>query len=316
MRPKSSGSSHSRLAPAHSGVAGKAGLALQVYEYSPRPTSPSRTSSIWNRAQGLLSVVTDVLSMRRLGFNVTQADELRYLGNISVWLRWMLIGICVALLLYRPAFDFVSYAEYSSILVLVSALNGFVHFRILANRKLTHQLILLLSVMDVMMPEKDGIEACREIREALPDTRVLILTASTDEDAVLAAVAAGATGYLQKLSGKERLLSTIQEVAAGEFSIPGDLTRRVFDRIRSATPGDGKPRHDGLTEREREILTLFAQGLSYAEIAEIRGNRPLTIRNAIYVIRDKIGAKSIQEMVVWAVRHGLLNGDPAQSARP
>ena len=171
-------------------------------------------------------------------------------------------------------------------------------------------------IMDVMMPVKDGIEACREIREALPDTRVLILTASTDEDAVLAAVAAGATGYLQKLSGKERLLSTIQEVAAGEFSIPGDLTRRVFDRIRSAPPGDGKPRHDGLTERERQILTLFAQGLSYAEIAEIRGNRPLTIRNAIYVIRGKIGAKSIQEMVVWAVRHGLLDDDPTQSPSP
>ena len=171
-------------------------------------------------------------------------------------------------------------------------------------------------IMDVMMPEKDGIEACREIREALPDTRVLILTASTDEDAVLAAVAAGATGYLQKFSGKEKLLSTIQEVADGEFSIPGDLTRRVFDKIRTAPPSEESQRSGGLTEREREILTLFAQGLSYAKIAEARGNRPLTIRNAIYVIRDKIGAKSVQEMVVWAVRHGLLNGDPAQSPSP
>ncbi len=166
-------------------------------------------------------------------------------------------------------------------------------------------------IMDVMMPEKDGIEACREIREALPDTRVLILTASTDEDAVLAAVAAGATGYLQKFSGKEKLLSTIQEVADGEFSIPGDLTRRVFDKVRTASTSDGSQRAGGLTLREQEILTLFAQGLSYAEIAEVRGNRPLTIRNAIYVIRDKIGAKSIQEMVVWAVRHGLLD-DNAQ----
>ena len=166
-------------------------------------------------------------------------------------------------------------------------------------------------IMDVMMPEKDGIEACREIREALPDTRVLILTASTDEDAVLAAVAAGATGYLQKFSGKEKLLSTIQEVADGEFSIPGDLTRRVFDKVRTASTSDGSLRAGGLTLREQEILTLFAQGLSYAEIAEVRGNRPLTIRNAIYVIRDKIGAKSIQEMVVWAVRHGLLD-DNAQ----
>ena len=171
-------------------------------------------------------------------------------------------------------------------------------------------------IMDLMMPEKDGIEACREIREALPETRVLILTASTEEDAVLAAVAAGATGYLQKFSGKEKLLSTIREVAEGEFSIPGDLTRRVFNKIRTAPPSKQSQRTNGLTPREREILTLFAQGLSYDAIAEVRGNRPLTIRNAIYIIRDKLGAKSIQEMVVWAVRKGLLDDDPPQSPSP
>ena len=66
-----------------------------------------------------------------------------------------------------------------------------------------------------------------------------------------------------------------------------------------------------LTEREQEILKLFAEGMSYAEIGEARGNRPLTIRNAIYGIRDKLGAKSSQEMVVWAVRNGLLDNDQA-----
>ena len=167
-------------------------------------------------------------------------------------------------------------------------------------------------IMDLMMPEKDGIEACREIRELLPDTRVLILTASTEEDAVLAAVTAGATGYLQKFSGKEKLLATIREVQAGEFSIPGDLAQRVFYRIRTTEGQTEKPQPDNLTEREQEILTLFAQGLSYAEIAEVRGNRPLTIRNAIYVIRDKLGAKSMQEMVIWAIRNGLLDIDPPQ----
>ena len=62
-----------------------------------------------------------------------------------------------------------------------------------------------------------------------------------------------------------------------------------------------------MTAREREILTLFTQGLSYAEIAEIRGNRPLTIRNAIYGIQNKLGIETKQELAVWAVRNGLLD---------
>ena len=65
-----------------------------------------------------------------------------------------------------------------------------------------------------------------------------------------------------------------------------------------------------LNTREREILKLFAKGMSYAEIAKARGNRPLTVRNAIYSIRDKLGAKSKQEIVVWAVRNGLLDNPP------
>lgn len=171
-------------------------------------------------------------------------------------------------------------------------------------------------IMDVMMPEKDGIDACREIREAVPDTRVLILTASTDEVAVMAAVDAGATGYLQKFSGKEQLLAAIRKVAAGEFTIPGELTRQVLHKIHTNAQKSESTPSDALTAREREILTLYARGLSYAEIAEARGNRPLTIRNAIYVIRDKLGAKSMQEMVIWAVRHGLLEVDPPQDDAP
>ena len=164
-------------------------------------------------------------------------------------------------------------------------------------------------IMDVLLPHKNGIDACQEIMAALPDTRVLMLTASTAEDAVIKAVAAGATGYLQKYSGKEQLLATIRAVEAGEFCIPGDVVRQVLSAIHApSAPGDtAEP--DRLTAREQEILKLFAEGRSYAEIAQVRGNRPLTIRNAIYGIRDKLGAKSTQEMVVWAVRNGLLDND-------
>ena len=86
-------------------------------------------------------------------------------------------------------------------------------------------------VMDVLMPNKDGVEACREIMESAPDTKVIMLTASNDEDAVIEAIAAGAMGYLQKISGMDRLLSTVREVAAGELRVPADVVRRVFAGI-------------------------------------------------------------------------------------
>ena len=163
-------------------------------------------------------------------------------------------------------------------------------------------------IMDVMMPIKNGIDACREITEALPDTKVLMLTASSEEDAEMEAVAAGAIGYLQKYSGKEKLLRTVRDVAEGQYRIPDDAMKRVFAGVRAGAP---QPTHEvnKLTTREREILTLFSQGLSYAEIAEARGNQPVTIRNGIYGIQDKLNIDTKQGLVVWAVRNGLLDDD-------
>ena len=152
-------------------------------------------------------------------------------------------------------------------------------------------------IMDVIMPLKNGIDACREIMDLLPNTRVLILTAATEEDAVIEAIAAGAMGYLQKFSGKEQLLAVVRDVAAGQYTIPNDAMHRVFTAIRTMSMQLDPP-PERLTTREREILKLFAQGLSYAQIAEAKGNRPVTIRNAIYGIQEKLGAKSKQDIVV------------------
>ena len=162
-------------------------------------------------------------------------------------------------------------------------------------------------VMDVLMPVKNGIEACREITDMLPDTHVLILTVATEEDAVIESVAAGAAGFLQKHTGKDEFLSAVRDVAGGEYRIPGDVIKRVFAGIRTAARRADPPDLEKLTAREQEILTLFAKGLSYAQIGEVRGSRPLTIRNAIYGIQSKLGTKTKQEMVVWAVRSGLLD---------
>ena len=162
-------------------------------------------------------------------------------------------------------------------------------------------------VMDVMMPGKDGVEACREIMESAPDTRVVMLTASTEEAAVVEAVAAGATGYLQKETDRERLLAAVRGVFRGELLVPVAVVRRVFGQIRDAAGTGDAAEAAGLTPREREVLVSFAQGMSYGRIAEARGVKTVTVRNAVYSIQQKLGVGSMQGLVLWAVRNGLLD---------
>ena len=83
-------------------------------------------------------------------------------------------------------------------------------------------------VMDLIMPVKNGIDSCREIMDELPGTRVLVLTMSTEQDAVVDSLAAGATGYLQKVCGRQEFLTAVRDVAAGQYRIPNDAMRRVL----------------------------------------------------------------------------------------
>ena len=162
-------------------------------------------------------------------------------------------------------------------------------------------------VMDVIMPNKDGIDACREIMELLPDTRVMMLTASSEEDAVIEAVAAGATGYLQKYSRPEELVEAVLDVAEGRLRISGKVVREVFAIVRGDRTLSSRQASQKLTVLERKTLTLFASGRSYTEIAEERGNSTVTVRNNLYRIQDKLGIGTKQELVIWAVRNGLVD---------
>ena len=162
-------------------------------------------------------------------------------------------------------------------------------------------------VMDVIMPNKDGIDACREIRELLPDTRVLMLTASSEMHAVIEAVAAGATGYLQKYSQPEELVQAVVDVAEGRLRIPDRAVQEVFALVRRDPDYTSNRASDRLTELERQTLTLFASGTSYTEISEVRGVSTVTVRNTLYRIQDKLGVKTKQELVIWAVRSGLVD---------
>ena len=162
-------------------------------------------------------------------------------------------------------------------------------------------------VMDVMMPCKDGVNACREIMELLPETRVLMLTASTEEDAVIEAFAAGATGYLEKYSQPEELVEAVVDVAAGRLRIPEKAVKEVFAMVRGAREIASHQPVGDLTTVERETLAQFASGKSYAQIAEGRGKSTVTVRNTLYRVQDKLRVKTKQGLVIWAVRNGLLD---------
>ena len=163
-----------------------------------------------------------------------------------------------------------------------------------------------LVLMDVIMPRKDGVEACREIMAAASEVRVVMLTASNAEDAVVESVAAGASGYLLKETDMEQLLSALRSAAVGDFRLPPEMVRRAFTAIRGDGSAGDAAAAAGLTDRQREILVQFARGLTYAQIAEARGIRPVTVRNAIYGIQEKLGLEKVQGLVFWAVRNGLL----------
>ncbi len=169
--------------------------------------------------------------------------------------------------------------------------------------------------MDAELPVRNGIDTCRDIKESLPETNILILAGSADGELALESVMAGAIGFLPKYSSKERFLDTVGDVSRGEYRIPGELIRKLVGGFGSRVRNGSALGTVKLNQRQREILTLFAQGMSYTQIADVRGKRPLTIRNSIYGIQRKLQVGSKQEMVVWAVRNGLLDDEPLYEGR-
>ena len=162
-------------------------------------------------------------------------------------------------------------------------------------------------VMDAIMPRQDGIDACREIMELSPGTRVVVLTASTEEDAVLNAVAAGASGHVRKDLRPEDFVETVVEVAQGRLRFPDESVRKVFAMLRGEGSLMSRRPSEILTASELETVDLFARGKPYAEIATIRGNSVVTVRNTLYRVQEKLDLRNKQELVVWAVRNGLLD---------
>lgn len=163
-------------------------------------------------------------------------------------------------------------------------------------------------VMDIRMPDWSGVEACREIVAARPGTRVIMLTSYADEEAVMASVVAGASGYLLKQIRSTELAEAIRTVAHGGSLLDPSVTERVFAKIREwgsrPSPKSGK-----LTPQERKIVPLIAEGKTNREIAREVFLSEKTVRNYVSSILAKLGVENRTQIAVIASTEGLARDD-------
>jgi DNA-binding NarL/FixJ family response regulator len=166
-------------------------------------------------------------------------------------------------------------------------------------------------VMDVRLPDGSGIEACREIRSTRPETRVVMLTSYPDEEAVLSAIIAGASGYLLKQVRGRDLVTAIESVGNGDSLLDPAVTEKVLQRVRTAASGGANDELAELTAQERKILLLVAEGKTNKEIASEVYLSDKTVKNYVSSILSKLNLQRRTQAAAFVARHHL--SDPPGS---
>jgi len=162
-------------------------------------------------------------------------------------------------------------------------------------------------IMDISMPGMGGIEATQTVRAKHPEVQVLALTMHEDESYVFQLLRAGAAGYVLKRAAAQDLVQAVRAAAKGEaFLYPSVARKVVEDYLRRVETGEERERYDGLTTREKEILTLIAQGLSNQQIAEKLFISIKTVQTHRAHILEKLGLHDRTELVRYAIRKGLI----------
>ena len=169
---------------------------------------------------------------------------------------------------------------------------------------LAKALCLDVMLMDIVMPEMDGLEAIRRINEQQPEIRILVLTSFSSVDMVLPAIRAGALGYLLKDSGPQELVHAIQEVNCGNSSLHPAIARKLLQEI--SQPSTLSPGVDSLTEREIAVLKLVAQGFSNRDIAHELTVSEATVRTHVSHVLAKLELSSRTQAALYALRKGLV----------
>lgn len=172
-------------------------------------------------------------------------------------------------------------------------------------------------LMDISMPNLDGISATREIKNLLPQTAVIILTGHEEDEHVFEGIKAGAQGYLLKDSEPEDLARAIRTVHAGDTIIAPDLAQKMLNTFQAHRSGD--PRHLAalpLTERELEVIRALAQGMSDRQIAHSLGISEKTVRNHTSNIYRKLHIFDRTQAVIYAIREGVIDVEELEYRPP
>jgi len=155
-------------------------------------------------------------------------------------------------------------------------------------------------IMDVRLPDGSGVEACRTIREARPETRVIMLTSYADDEALFASIVAGAAGYLLKQTRGQAVIDAITAVAAGRSLLDPDVTGKVLERVRKGRDED--PALGSLTDQERKVLAHLAEGKTNRQIGEVLFLSEKTVKNYVSRILDKLGLSRRAEAAAYMAK--------------
>jgi DNA-binding NarL/FixJ family response regulator len=164
-------------------------------------------------------------------------------------------------------------------------------------------------LMDVTMPEVDGVEACRQVRAELPDTKVLMLTMHADQSVLANAIRAGACGYLVKDCSTEEIASAVRMAVSGETVLSPQLAASMLDEVRKLDQAPTAEEERIVTKREEEVLQLIADGCSTPEVAERLYISQKTVKNHLASIYQKLDARDRTQAVLQAVRMGIVHLD-------
>ncbi len=163
-------------------------------------------------------------------------------------------------------------------------------------------------LMDLVMPRKGGLEAIVEIKDEVPEARILVLTSFAEDDKVFPAIKRGALGYLLKDSSPHDLLQAVRDVYRGESNLHPTIARKLIDEM--SQPSDLPPAAEPLTPREVEVVRLVAQGLSNDEIAERLFIVRRTVRTHVSNILSKLHLANRTQVALYALREGIASLDP------